>query len=255
MQQTLGVALLGMQQDASQLDRIAMNLANAASPGYRRDVGAMQSTQVLFNALPFAAHLAMGDGATTGAYTSGRQAALTPLSLTDTRAGTLRATGQKLDVALTGQEFFEVATEAGPAYTRDGQFRLDVRGRLVTANGNAVMGRGGEIVLTTSTPIIDSTGVVRENGNVVAQLKLVTFADPKALKRLGDGMWEQGAGMTLVQEGATVVRQGFLENSNVNSLAEMTELIRTMRHFESMQKVTQHYDEMTGNAIRKLGEM
>lgn len=254
MQQILGVALMGLQQDAARLDRIAMNLANAASPGYRRDVGGGASGAVAAGTIPFAAHVDAGDAGWRAATPAG-PATRTPVAMSDTRAGTLRATGRSLDLALTGTEFFEVATENGPAYTRNGEFRLDVRGRLVTATGHPVMGRGGDIVLTTPNPTIDNAGVVRENGNVVGQLKLVTFADPKSLQRLGDSLWAQGPGMSLALDGAQSVRQGFLENSNVKPLAEMTQLVETMRHFESMQRMTQGYDEMIGQAIRKLGEL
>lgn len=253
MQQTLAVALTGLQMDADRLDRIALNLANVSTPGYRREVAGVSRTPVM----PFASQVEAG---TTLAAASGAAALpnigahIAPLTVADTRAGTLRATGQSLHLALTGQEFFEVATETGPAYTRNGEFRLDTRGRLVTSSGHAVMGRGGEIVLTTPNPTIDSTGVIREGGNVVGQLKLVTFADSKSLRRLGDGLWAQGQGMTLAQDTTQGIRQGYLENSNVSSLTEMSQLVETMRHFESLQRMTQAYDEMVGQAIRKLGE-
>jgi flagellar basal-body rod protein FlgF len=71
---------------------------------------------------------------------------------------------------------------------------------------------------------------------------------------LGDGMHAAGQGMKLVGEADVHVRQGFLENSNVNPSYEMTSLIQAMRHFESMQKVVQGYDDMVGTAIRKLGD-
>lgn len=253
MQQTLAVALTGLQTDADRLDRIALNLANASTPGYRREVGAMPRTP----ALPFSAQVDAGQtaadpaGVSLASHPAGR---LMPWTVSDTRAGTLRSTGQSLQVALTGSEFFEIATDAGPAYTRNGDFRLDTRGRLVTASGNAVMGRGGEIVLTTPNPKIDQAGVIREGNNVVGQLKLVTFSDPKSLRRLGDGLWAQGEGMTLSPDTAQAVRQGYLENSNVSALTEMSELVDTMRHFESLQRMTQAYDDMVGQAIRKLGE-
>lgn len=251
MQQTLAVALAGLQTDADRLDRIALNLANASTPGYRREVAGAQRGATI----PFAAQVEAGGGVVP-ASAAGRNPAmqLMPMTVSDTRAGTLRATGQSLQLALTGPEFFEVATDAGPAYTRNGEFRLDTRGRLVTSSGNAVMGRGGEIVLTTPNPTIDSAGVIREGGNVVGQLKLVTFDDPKSLRRLGDGLWAQGQGMTLAQDTTQAVRQGYLENSNVSSLTEMSQLVETMRHFESLQRMTQAYDEMVGQAIRKLGE-
>lgn len=242
MQPILVVALSALQQDANRLDRIALNLANASTPGYRREVAGAGAA--VSAAQAFGAQVEAGMAAS----------APTPSTVADTRPGTLRATGQSLQLALTGPEFFEVATESGPAYTRNGEFRVDTRGRLVTMSGKPVMGRGGEIVLTTPNPVVDSAGVVREAGNIVGQLKLVTFSDPKSLRRLGDGLWAPGEGMTPAQDTVQTVRQGYLENSNVSSLVEMTQLVQTMRHAESVQRMTQNYDEMIGQAIRKLGE-
>jgi len=68
-------------------------------------------------------------------------------------------------------------------------------------------------------------------------------------------MVSAGAGMTVVDDTNVQIRQGALENGNVSSMQEMMQLIRTMRHFESMQKMTQGYDDMLGTAIRKLGDL
>lgn len=186
--------------------------------------------------------------------------------LTDTRPGSIRVTGQRLDLALAGDGFFEVETEAGPAYTRQGSFRVDARGRLVTAQGHPVMGRNGDIYLTTQTPVIDAAGRITEPdattgpsaadpGAPIAQLRIVRFENPRVLERLGDGLVAAGPGMAVAQDGEAQIRQGALENANVSSMHEMVQLMETLRHFESMQKVAQGYDEMIGQAIRRLGEL
>lgn len=255
MPSILHIALTGMHQDMARLDRIAHNLANASTPGYRREVVA---------AKPFAEMLeaaATQADASPAAQPSGEVEVLT-----DTRPGTLRMTGQPLDVALSGDGFFEVSTASGPAYTRQGNLRADERGRLVTADGNPVMGVNGEIVLTTRTPVIDAQGRITEPdataglavgspGTPVAQLKVVRFENARALQRLGNGLVAPGAGMTIVEDAAGQIRQGALENANVSSMHEMVQLMETMRHFESLQKVAQGYDEMLGTAIRRLGDL
>jgi flagellar basal-body rod protein FlgF len=250
MTHVLAISLLSMQQDMARLERISMNIANAATPGYKREVAA---------ALPQAAGAFADAMNAINAERPAPQQAL--LIRTDARPGTFRATGQALDVALGGTGFFEVSTDAGPAYTRQGNWQLDARGRLVTAQGHPVMGQGGEVVLTHANPRIDALGQVFEDtvdGRIdpmpVAQLKVVQFDDTQDMQRIGDGLLRtslppaQGAG------GDAEVRQGFLENSNVNAMQEMTQLIQSMRHFEAMQKVALGYDEMIGGAIRKLGE-
>ncbi len=181
---------------------------------------------------------------------------------TDMRPGTLKSTGQSLDVALAGPGYFEVMTETGPAYTRQGAFRVDARGRLVTAQGLPVMGNGGEIVLNSDRPFIDAIGNVfesrtgvAENTTPVAQIKVLQPENTKVMRRLGDGLFSADGSFTTIKDSDIQIRQGFLENSNVSSMQEMVQLMQTMRHFESMQKIAVGYDDMTGQAVRKLGEL
>jgi flagellar basal-body rod protein FlgF len=249
MNEVLAISLHSLQSDMARLDQLAMNLANALTPGYKRGVavqGPMGSE--------FAEHLSNAAAASVDAA-----AAPTVAFTSDLRAGTLKATGQNLDVALAGKGYFEVITDAGPAYTRQGNFRLDARGRLVTAQGYPVMGVAGEVTLNLANPVIAANGAISPGPSSsdaipVAQLKVVGFDPAVKLEHLGDGLYAGGAGMRQLTDQDVTVRQGFLENSNVSSTYEMTSLVQTMRHFESMQKVAQGYDDMLGTAIRKLGE-
>ncbi len=249
MNEVLAISLRSMQGDMARLDQIGMNLANALTPGYKRGL-AVQSPI----GASFAAHL------TNAAEASADPAAAAPPQFAvDSRLGTLKSTGQSLDVALAGKGYFEVMTETGPAYTRQGSFRVDGRGRLVTAQGHAVMGTGGEILLNLTNPVIDASGAMApanaaSDAPPLAQLKVVEFEPGAALPQLGEGLHGAGPGMKVVADEELRVRQGFLENSNVSSTYEMTTLIQAMRHFESMNKVAQGFDEMIGTAIRKLGE-
>jgi flagellar basal-body rod protein FlgG len=250
MNEVLAIGLQGMQADMGRVEQISMNLANALTPAYKRGI-AMQSPV----GASFAAHLA-GMAAPVNVDSTLASHVLTYRA--DSQAGTLRKTGQPLDIALGGKAYFEIATDNGPAYTRQGSFRLDASGRLVTAQGYPVMGQSGEIVLTTATPVVTATGAVLAPGGSqdapLAQLKLVEFDANAQPQRLGDGLFAPTSDMKVLQPQDAQVRQGFLENSNVASTHEMTELIQAMRHFESMQKLTQGYDDMLGTAIRKLGE-
>jgi flagellar basal-body rod protein FlgF len=262
MQNVFAIALASMHHDMSRMDRVALNLANVSTPGYRREVVAVRPFAVVLDDAR-AAQAATAAGVTTADPANAPGAVQV---VTDTRPGTLSVTGNPLDVALTGDGFFEVSTPEGPAYTRQGSFAVDARGRLVTSSGHPVMGRNGEIVLTTRTPVIDVEGRITEpdaitgpsaadSGTVIAQLKVVRFEDARSLRRLGQGLVAQGTGMTEVGAGEAQLRQGALENANVSSMHEMVQMIETMRHFESMQRVAQGYDEMLGTAIRKLGDL
>lgn len=244
MHPVLAVTLQAMQADMGRMDRVAMNLANVQTPGYKREVAL---------AGPFARAL----------QAEAEQASATAVHL-DLRQGTMKTTGQGLDLALSGPGWFEIMTEQGPAYTRLGDFRRDAQGRLVTAQGLPVAGTGGEVRLPEGPVSIDAEGrifeavavkdaVARTRSEPVAQLKVVAFEQGAAARRLGDGL-VAFPGARLQAESRTEVRQGYLENANVSSMQEMVQLMQTVRHFESLQKMAVSYDEMLGSAIRKLGD-
>lgn len=252
MNEILSVVLGGMHNDLTRMERISMNLANAQTAGYKREV---------VSATPFAARLAAFDSAAAAPVDRARPAAIH----TDLRPGTLKATGQRLHLAIAGSGWFEVSTAQGPAYTRQGNFRLDALGRLVTQQGHPVMGVSGEIQLAHGAPVVDAAGAIyegalpgaapsRPGAAPVAQLKIVQFEAGAALQRLGDGLVSFEADGILAAEGTVRIEQGFLENSNVSHMQEMVRLVETMRHLESMQKVAVGYDEMLATSIRKLGE-
>ncbi len=250
MPEITAIMMAAMQNDVARLERVATNLANATTPGYKREmwvqrVGAL-APSVASEHLPSA----------VSASTDGAAAAAQPAELArDMRTGTFMSTGQSLDLALTGRGHFELMTDQGPAYSRHGQFHLDSRGRLVNLQGHAVMGQGGEIVLTTDQVRIDSSGKVFDAGREVARLKLVEWERNSAMTPLGGSAFSVSGVTRQVDDGAVSVRQGFLENANVNTAAEMVELTQTMRHFESVMRFAQGRDEMLGTAIRKLGDM
>jgi len=245
----MAVALGAMQDDAARLERIGSNLANALTPGYKRELHA---------ARPGAATAGFGAMVDEAAISS--RAIAEPMR--DLRPGTLQRTAQPLDLALSGRGFFEVATPFGPAWTRHGQFRLDPQGRVVDAEGRALQSTSGDLVLSTARPVsevtIDDKGDVREEGRVVARLRLVDVADPSRLERAGGGLYAAGARAVdarPLDESQAQVRQGWLENANVEPMREMVDLVRTMRRFESVHRAVQAYDEMLGTGIRKLGDV
>jgi flagellar basal-body rod protein FlgG len=250
MQDVLAITLSALQQDAARLDRVSSNLANSATPAYKREVTVQRATAHDPASFSRAVALAAAQ-AGTRPIAAGAQHEV----VRDMRAGTLKPTQQPLDLALAGTGFFEVSTEAGPAYTRHGQFHLDARGRLVNPQGLPVMGLSGEIVLGSSQVSIDTQGNVHEQGRFVAQLKLVDFDRGTPLTAREGGLYEASAPARVLRADQVSLRQGWLENSNVNTMHEMVQLTQTMRHFESMHKTVQAYDEMVGTAIRKLGDL
>jgi flagellar basal-body rod protein FlgG len=248
MPEILAIALNSMQNDMRQVEHVAMNLANTLTPGYKRQAGAVQS----FGAI-------VDQGAAPGtAQAPAASAAMQ--TFVDVRPGALKQTRNSLDLAIDGPGYFEVATSDGPAYTRQGDFRVDEHGRLVTAQGQAVMGMGGEILLSGGKPRIDRNGNVFDGNDTsaktpVAQLKVVRFEDAGTMASLGNGLLTPGGSMVQLSSAETHLQQGYLEGSNVSTQQEMVQLMQATRHFESMQKAIQSYDEVVGTAIRKLGEL
>ncbi|OEZ54740.1 flagellar hook-basal body protein [Duganella sp. HH105] len=232
----MAIAANGMQHDLLRMETISQNMANVLTPGYKKQVlsGSSFSQQV------------------AGGLADAAAASPATLSI-DAAPGTLRYTANPQDVAIEGTEFFEIAAPQGPAYTRQGGFHTDVRGRLVGQHGMPVMGVSGEIVLS-GPYVIDSNGDVRQGDRVVARLKMVRFANPEALQPLGSGTYAQGAARLAEQGAAPSVRVGYQENSNVSSPQEMVRLTETVRHFEALQKIMQGYDDSLEKTIRKLGD-
>lgn len=246
MQEVMGVMLGALRQDTARVERIGVNLANALTPGYQREIVVAPPSRVEAGG-GFARLVAAGQAGDSGALQDLRV-------LRDPRPGTLKSTGQAWDLALASEGYFEVATPQGPAYTRRGQFQIDAQGRLVTAQGWPVMGADGEIRPGTGTPGIQANGQIRVGDKSVGQLRIVHFDEPAALRHVDAGYFSSETPGTVLPDARIGLRQGFLENANVSHSHEMVELMRTMRHFESMTRVLQGYDDMIGGAIRKLGE-
>jgi flagellar basal-body rod protein FlgF len=237
MSDGITISAISMSNDMQRLNHISQNLTNALTPGYKRSI-------------PF-------DTILSAVRTNGDQnfTALIheTVSTLDMRQGTLRATGNSLDLGIENAGFFEIQHDGQTFYTRQGNFALDSSGRLVTQGGDLVMGVDGELRLASNQPTIDRQGRILENGKSVGQIKLVEFFDPNQLQNLGEGKYIQG-NADVKPNGKIAMRQGHLEGSNVNTASEMVRMIETMRHFETGQKIIQMYDEMNGRAITKLGE-
>jgi flagellar basal-body rod protein FlgF len=234
------IAALGMARDLSRMETISQNMANVLTPGYKQQIRMDQA---------FGAQMQAAQSAT-----SIEPAAPAAILRLDPTGGTLRVTGRPSDVAIEGEGFFEVQLPTGTAYTRNGAMKVGLNGQL-TGEGGAVFAAESGAVTMTGTPFsIDANGAIRQDGKVLAHLKVVRFTDPGQMVALGGGMYAQGGASVLLAPATNTLRAGFLENSNVNSTQEMVRMTETVRHFESMQKIMQGVDETLEKTIRKLGE-
>jgi flagellar basal body rod protein FlgG len=174
---------------------------------------------------------------------------------TDHTAGTLKHTGNPLDLALEGDGYFVLAAEGGDFYTRQGSFRIDGSGRLIGSGGIPVAGVSGDIQLTIPDPRIDQRGVVWEGNTEVGQIRVVRVVNPDSLVKLGVGMFAGTESTELSEMDLAHVRQGFAETANVVAMNEMIKMIETVRHFEASQKLVRSYDTMLDRGINLVGEL
>jgi flagellar basal body rod protein FlgG len=231
------IALSGLRARIDELDRLAADIANVGTAGYKgeRDTTAAAARPTFDQALQSAIDTTFG----------GRR-----LDLTD---GALAPTGRPLDVALDGPGFFVVETAGGPRYTRNGQFTLDADRRLVTGQGDAVQGTDGPIVIGEGDIRIDGDGTVSAGTTKAGRIAVVDFPDPGALVRdQGSGL--RAEGQTPAAVASPVLRAGTLEQSNVSVADRLAQLTSVSRGFEALQKaISMLMNDVDGRAIDQLG--
>jgi len=174
----------------------------------------------------------------------------------DFSTGGLEQTGNPLDVAIEGEGFFAVQTQAGVAYTRDGRFSLDASGQLVTRSGAPVLGGGGPILLdpTAGEVAVARNGSISQNGLAVAILDVVAFDTPAGLEKMGDNLWKATDEAPRAPVSLRVAG-GFIEGSNVNAVSEITQMIEISRAYQSVAKMISDSDQLRSTSIEKLARL
>ena len=174
----------------------------------------------------------------------------------DFSQGELKRTGGDFDVGIQGDGFFKVQTAAGERYTRNGAFTLDDQGRIVTADGDPLQGDGGDITLDPKKgpPSISADGTVSQQGQQVGKIALVNFDSLSALTKQGAGMFSND---TNLQPTAATgkIRQGVLEQSNVQPILQITRLIQVSRAYENVSQMMDQNGQLSTNAIDRLGKL
>jgi flagellar basal-body rod protein FlgF len=171
----------------------------------------------------------------------------------DMTAGGMVQTGNDLDVAINGEGFFAVQTPNGERWTRAGSFQISNTGTLVDQSGHPVLGTAGPIQFgPDETGItIGADGSIASSAGAKGQLRVVEFDNPQALLREGENLFSGG---TPVAASSSRVMQGHIEGSNVSGVAEMAELIRVTRAYESIASLTSKQDDLRRTAIQRLGD-
>ncbi|MFW5832485.1 MAG: flagellar basal-body rod protein FlgF [Pseudomonadota bacterium] len=172
----------------------------------------------------------------------------------DLTEGEIKVTQSPLDLAIAGDGFFAVETDAGIRYTRAGHFRLDEENRLVTFDGQPVLDDGDQpIELPGDDPSavqVAADGTMSMDGEIFATLKRARFLEPERLVREGAMLFASDEA-PLPADGATVY-QGALEASNVQPILEMTNMMRTTRAFEATQKLIESQHDLSRQTVERL---
>lgn len=206
-------------------ETLANNMANINTNGFRRDI--VSFDEQLTNGI---------------------------VSTPDFTPGSLRHTGNQLDVALGTQGFFKIQTPKGIRYTRDGAFTLNQDGTLVTRSGDSVLGQNGPITINGREVSIKRDGQIIVDQNPVDQLSVVDFKQPRFLKKEGASLYVyHGEAQSIVPAEQVDVQQQYLESSNVNPTREMIQMIEAMRAFESSQKAIQIIDQINSKMVNDYG--
>ncbi|WP_173363406.1 flagellar basal-body rod protein FlgG [Gluconacetobacter diazotrophicus] len=251
---SLDIAATGMQAQTTNVDTISNNIANMTTTGYKRRraefqdliyqdvrrVGTMSSDTG--DLVPAGAQIGLGVR-TAGIYRINEQ-------------GTLEQTSNALDMAIQGPGYFQVTLPSGEyAYTRDGTFSLSEDGTIVTADGyplspNITLPNNAENITVDQSGQVQYTISGQTQAQVAGQIQLGIFQNENGLAAMGQNLFTQTTSSgdailgTPQAQGYGLIQQGFIEESSVNVVTEITDLITAQRAYEMNSKVITASDEM-----------
>ncbi|BCM21441.1 flagellar basal-body rod protein FlgF [Mesorhizobium sp. J8] len=238
MQDSLYVALSSQIALERRLDTIADNVANASTIGFR-------ATGVKFE------DVVSGTGPKSVSFASSGKTYLSGAH------GALTETGNPFDFAIQGDAWFAIETPAGTVMTRDGRFSMNDSGELMSIEGYPVLDSGGapiQLDPRNGPPKAGADGSLRQNDQLVGAIGLYNFDPGENFVRYGNsGIVPARTPEPVTDRSDVGVAQGFLEESNVNPVLEMTRLIQVQRAFENTAALMRQTDSSTDDAIKTLG--
>jgi len=219
------------------MDVIANNIANMTATGFRAE--ALLAEQVPVD---------VGSGQTVRYV---QDVAL----VRDLTPGSMTPTSNPFDLAIEGEGHFVVATPEGDRYTRNGQFRLNEIGEIVTEAGDPVLDDGNAPIAVPpdAGPVtIAADGTVSTPDITIGRLGLVTFEDGQDMEKAGHGLYRTDQPPQPFAEGRIV--QGMVEGSNVKAVVEMTEMMSTLRAYQGTQKIVDAHHELERRMVERMLE-
>lgn len=253
MHAALYVSKTGLAAQDMRLTTISNNLANASTTGYKRDRVVFEDLLYQIRRQPGAktteeTELPSGLQLGTGVRVAGTQKQFT--------YGSLQITDQPLDMAVDGRGFFQVQQPDGTVgYSRSGQFHLSSEGEIVTANGlllepNITVPENADRLTIGVDGIVSAFVPGTPDPQILGNIQTVDFVNPAGLQAVGSNMFVETASSgnpitgTPGENGLGQIKQGMLENSNVDIVEEMVNMITTQRAYEMNSKVVSTADQM-----------
>lgn len=251
----LYTAFTGMTAQQRKMDIVSNNLANVSTTGFKKDGVALGTFKEVLA-------VKVNDPEKPGQEFIGNMASGTEFEkvYTSFEQGGFKQTDNPYDIALDGKGMITIGApgkdgELEEFYTRDGSFSLNKNGEVVTKSGNYVLGQNGKITIAPNGDfVVNHKGEVYSKGELVDTLKLTEFEDYETLRKNGGNLYKTTSESVAVEFNGRV-SQGFVENSNVNSVNEMVEMISIMRSYEANQKVLTTYDTTLEKTVNNVGRV
>ena len=237
-----GAAASGMRSRMEALDLLANNIANGSAPGFKADRE--------FYGLYLSPEAADSPATPTTVPVIERH-------WTDFTQGTLIPTGNPLDLAISGKGFFVATSPSGPVFTRAGGFRLSIQGDLETQEGYPVQGQDGKAIRVAPLQPVEVApdGAVRQDGQEVARIAVVDFADTSALSKRGHTYFSSDTTAAPPVPSGAELQQGKLEAANTQPAEAAVRLVGVMRQFEMLQRAMSIGAEMNRRALDEVARV
>ncbi|HOD65421.1 MAG TPA: flagellar hook-basal body protein [candidate division Zixibacteria bacterium] len=230
----------GMLPAIKRQETIANNVANANTAGFKKDA-------------VFTKELSRAQRKLVPVKSDWEQPMVDEV-YTNFEGGSFSRTDNPLDLAIDGDGFFTVQLPDGrTALTRSGAFSINRDGLMALADGSTLLAEGGPVEVGNGKLTVTAAGQIEVDGSAVGQVRPVTTADVGALEKIGASLFAVPEGTELIPVEHAEIRQGYVEESNVDIVREMIDMIVAFREYEANARAVTTQDQSLDNLFRRVG--